>query len=557
MKLPHQLTDIAAENFQRLEDLATAYWYSEVLFTSLQLDIFGLLADSPATVDRLAARTGYDPDGLSRFLDALVALGLVVEFEGLYSNGPLASRFLTRGNGACLEDFLLYRRYLSSHWQRLGSRIRDGVRANERPADEPLDSYRERTLAYVRALDLQARLKADESLEYLKAVFEHGWGDAEEPYGRSTHADPGGSPGPRRLLDAGGGAGAWSRALQRLWPGLHSVLLELPDTIWAARKLYPHPESWHGIETVAGSILTPCIGGREFDLVLLSNVIHAYGPEEAKGMVKRFAACLAPGGTLLVHDYLADMHGVDPVKGALYDLHMLVNTYNGRVYRLEEMIGMLNGAGLKNVRFFHLQSDTSIFLAKHEGCVENRQVSDAGMLAAHAKRLGFSFARVIEADRIAIEPWVPLKCRFGCPNHGISLSCPPASLDEEKMAAVVSRYRRALLVQGVPPAREFHERLLAVEKAVFLAGYPEALAFGAGPCPVCTSCPEDGRCRFPEKARPSLEACGVDVYETARMAGLALRPVSHRQGYVKYVGVVLFDKKESNAGSACTGRLNA
>ena len=148
---------------------------------------------------------------------------------------------------------------------------------------------------------------------------------------------------------------------ERQWPDLRAVLFELPDTIWAARKLYPDPEAWEGIETVAGTVLAPCIGGKHFDLILLSNIIHAYGPSEATDILKNFAACLAPGGTILVHDYLSDLHDVDPVKGALYDLHMLINTYNGRVYRLEEMLALLNGAGLENVRFFHLQSDTSLF----------------------------------------------------------------------------------------------------------------------------------------------------------------------------------------------------
>jgi predicted metal-binding protein len=520
MKLPHQDTDIASEDFQRMEDLATAYWYSEVLFTSLELNIFGLLADAPQTADLLAARAGYDADGLSRFLGALVAMGLVIECEGVYSNGPPASHWMTPGNSSYLGDFLLYRRYLSSHWQRLGSRIRDGVSVNERPADEPAERYRERTLAYVRAMDLQARLKSEEALEYLEMMFESA---------------------PRLLLDVGGGAGAWCRAMRKLWPGLRPVLLELPEVVWSARKLYPNPESWEGIETIAGSILTPCVGAANFDLILLSNVLHAYGHSEAKEILKRFSACLAPEGTIIIHDYLADIHGTDPVKGALYDLHMLINTYNGRVYKLEEIIGMLNEAGLQNVRFFHLQSDTSLFLAKARGDAENRQVPHFCMLVHKAKQLGFSFARVIDADLIAIEPWVRLKCQFGCSNYGRSLTCPPASLDEEKMRAVISRYRYALLVQGVPPSSSFHEKLLAVEKSVFLAGYPEALAFGAGPCPVCTSCPEDRRCRFPEKARSSLEACGVDVYRTADRAGLSLNPVSHRQGYVKYVGLVLFD----------------
>src|SRR5208282_4512436 len=102
--------------------------------------------------------------------------------------------------------------------QRLGPRIRSGARANERSVDESSEQYGERTLAYVRALDLQARLKSAESLEYLKDMF-------------------GQAPG--RLLDVGGGAGAWCRALRTQWPDMHTVLFDLPDTVWAARKLYP------------------------------------------------------------------------------------------------------------------------------------------------------------------------------------------------------------------------------------------------------------------------------------------------------------------------------
>ena len=98
---------------------------------------------------------------------------------------------------------------------------------------------------------------------------------------------------------------------------------------------------------------------------------------------------------------------------------------------------------------------------------------------------------------------------------------------------------------------------LALERAVFPGGVCRGAGFRGGPCPVCPTCPEDGRCRFPEKARPSLEACGVDVYRTAHNAGLSLSPVSHPQGYVKYVGLVLFDKKGSHASPAGPGSLDA
>ena len=534
MKLPHQQADIASEGFQRLEDLATSSWYSEVLFAALDLNIFGLLGDCPASVSELVEKSGYDADALSRFLASLVALGLIEEYQSKFANGPLAARYLIPGQSGYLGDFLLYRRYLASHWPRLAARIRQGVSANDRPTVELPEAYLERTLAYVRAMDLQAQLKAAEALEYLDELW---------------------LPRPRWILDLGGGAGAWCRAFRQRWPQVRTVLFDLPETLAAARQLYPDCRSWEGIEALAGNGLTPCIRGKQFDLILLSNVLHAYGEPEAREILQGWVHCLAPGGTVLIHDYLADLHSSNPVKGTLYDLHMLVNTYNGRIYRLADLEAMLEAAGLKNIRFFHLASDTSILLARQEGFRGLGPITQAEMLTARARGLGFPFARIVQTSEVVVEPWVRLKCRLGCSRYGQSLCCPPFSPDEDKMREILSRYRQALLVQGAPPSTLFHEQLLALERALFLAGHSEALAFGAGPCPVCSACPEEGPCRFPEKARPSLEACGVDVYETARRAGLSLHPVPHHEGYVKYVGLVLFDKEESHAGPAGPGHL--
>jgi predicted metal-binding protein len=536
MKLPHYNADIASEGFQRLEDLATAYWYSEVLFTALELSIFGLLGEGSASIDELARTSGYEADGLNRFLAALVALGLIVEHDGQFANGPLAAHYLIPGTDSYMGDFLLYRRFLTSHWQRLGARIRQGSTANDRSLEETPEGYRKRTLAYVRAMDLQARIKAAEALDFLGKVF--------------------GTP-PAQVLDVGGGAGAWCRALRSLWPNVRMVLLDLPETLAAARQLYPEEKSWKGIEVLAGNILTPCFRRPQFDLVLLSNVLHAYGESEAQAILKYSAGCLAPGGMVLIHDYLADLHDADPVKGTFYDLHMLINTYNGRIYRLAELVALLEGAGLQHVRLRHLRTDTSILLANPEGPKALEHISQHEMLTAQAQQLGFASAHVIKTSEIVVEPWVRLKCQFGCSHYDQSPGCPPYALDEGKMATTISRYKHALLVQGTPPSKIFHEQLLALEKALFLGGHTEALAFGAGPCPVCPSCVTDGRCRFPEKLRPSLEACGVDVYKTARRADLNLNPVQHHLGYVKYVGLVLFDVKENYEGPADPGNFNA
>ncbi|MHC1741606.1 MAG: DUF2284 domain-containing protein [Syntrophobacteraceae bacterium] len=535
MDLPHEKADVSREDFQILEDLATAFWYSEVLFAALELGFFKHLAEGPLPPEGLAARSGCELDGLARLLGALAVLGLVVEREGMFENGPLASSFLVPGTPHYAGDFLLYRRYLVPHWQRLVARVRDGACANDRPQDESAAAYQERVLAHVRALDVQARLKANDAARQI-----------------ALHCDL----QPRWILDLGGGAGAWCRAFRRLWPEARTVLVDLPETLAAARKLYPDPRSWDGIEPLAGNALTACLRDGSFDLILLSNILHAYSAAESEELLRNALRCLAPGGTMLIHDYLTDTHGSCPFKGTLYDLNMMLNTYNGRVYSLKELGDLLEAVGLQSTRLLHLRTDTSMLLARREDPSGHRTITHRDELVAEAGQLGFPFARIIETRDMAIEPWVRLKCQFGCSGYGASLTCPPHSPDEATMKALLSRYTHGLLVQSSPPSKDFHERLLALERCLFLGGYPEALAFGAGPCPVCSDCPPDGRCRFPDKARPSLESCGVDVYETARRAGLSLEPVTHRLGYVKFVGIVLFNEKRNHAHSIHPGGLD-
>ena len=519
MTHPWQGGDPARGDYQWLEDLATAHWYSEVLFAALELDLFTRLEDpGPRSARDLARELGWDGQALERLLEALAGLGLVVNCPEGFANSGLARRHLVRGSLHYLGRFLSYRRYIAPHWQRLPQRVRRGVEANRRPPNEPEPEYRRRVLAYVRALDAQAALKAAEALEVVE-----GWLD--------------GPPG--RVLDMGGGAGAWCREARRRWPGSRALLLDLPEVIRAAGELYPDDESWRGIGRLAGDCLRPGLRDRAFHLVIVSNLLHAYGETEAQALLERAAACLAPGGAMLVHDYRLEGHHSDPLKGRLYDLHMMLNTYNGRIYSLGRMAHMLERAGLGDIRSCDLVGDTCLLLARPGR--GRRHQEDLDLLLDKARGLGFHQVARLAPEQVALAPWVRLKCANGCTGYGHNLQCPPHSPDHEWMGGLLACYRRALLVQGAPPGPEFHQRLLELERMFFLAGYHKALVFGAGPCTLCPTCDTGRPCRRPGQARPALEACGVDVYTTARRVGWRLEPVTERDGFVKYLGLLLVD----------------
>lgn len=163
-------------------------------------------------------------------------------------------------------------------------------------------------------------------------------------------------------------------------------------------------------------------------------------------------------------------------------------------------------------------------------------------LAAFVRRaheLGAVGAKGIRADSIVTAPWVRLKCQFGCGGWASSLCCPPHTPTPEETAKVIACYRRALLVhckEGKRPSK-----IVAVlEREIFLAGFYKALGFGAGPCRWCKACALEG-CRRPEDARPSMEACGIDVFATVRANALPIAVVREVCDDQNYYGLVLID----------------
>ena len=64
---------------------------------------------------------------------------------------------------------------------------------------------------------------------------------------------------------------------------------------------------------------------------------------------------------------------------------------------------------------------------------------------------------------------------------------------------------------------------------------------GAGPCDICSACADGKECPTPEKARPSMEGCGVDVYTTVRNAGRQIEVVKDKDDEYRFFALVLAD----------------
>lgn len=146
-------------------------------------------------------------------------------------------------------------------------------------------------------------------------------------------------------------------------------------------------------------------------------------------------------------------------------------------------------------------------------------------------------AKVINPSTVVTAPWVRLKCQFGCARYGKGYCCPPDTPTPEYMRKVLDSYGRAILFHfesaKIPDQSrkksfsEYLDALVDLEGEMFKDGYYKSLVLLCGPCDLCKECGKlkGSPCNFSHRARASMEACGIDVYATARGNGFSIHPL--------------------------------
>jgi len=163
-----------------------------------------------------------------------------------------------------------------------------------------------------------------------------------------------------------------------------------------------------------------------------------------------------------------------------------------------------------------------------------------------ALELGASAATVIPASEVVVDERVRLKCLVPrCLRAGETPNCPPNAPDLDLVRGALARFSWAVLfkcdlapVEDYAPGKSkeekqrtlsFHRKggqlVYELERQAYRDGYPLAMGFGGGSCKdyLCQGmlCQflDSGRCRFPHRARPAMEAMGIDVIDLVNEAG--------------------------------------
>ncbi len=158
-----------------------------------------------------------------------------------------------------------------------------------------------------------------------------------------------------------------------------------------------------------------------------------------------------------------------------------------------------------------------------------------------AKEMGLANALPVTTEQIVFDPRVLLKCRWGCEDYfNQSIKCSTRGYSPQELQAMVQSYDNVLLLHG-HDARALSQAVLEIERAAFLDGH--YLAFGVRYCNLCKVCVVDQgeACPTPDKVRPCDQLFGIDVFQTARQAGLRIEVLRTKEQTQDRYGFVFID----------------
>jgi SAM-dependent methyltransferase len=164
-----------------------------------------------------------------------------------------------------------------------------------------------------------------------------------------------------RMLDLGGGSGAYSIAFARANPAMKAEVFDTQGVLPLTEEYIRKAGLEARVTTHCGDLRTDGFG-HGYDLVFLSAIAHMFSPEENRGLLRRGFDALESKGKLVLQDFILEPGKTAPRFGALFSLNMLVNTEGGASYSEAEYESWLREAGFIEVAHVTLPGLTGLMI---------------------------------------------------------------------------------------------------------------------------------------------------------------------------------------------------
>lgn len=307
----------------RLQRMVRAYREAGALMAAVELGLFTKLAQGADTEEKLVSALGIEPLNAERIVVACIGLGLIERDGDHLRNAPDVARFLVEGERGYAGEWMLFTRPDWNDWGRLAEHLR-------RPGP-PLQENK-----------TVADITVDEARRYHRGTYSIGMG-AGRLFLRQV--DLGGR---RKIMDIGGGSGAYCIAACREYPSLAAVVLDLPPVVEVTREFIDENGMTGRIEAVA------CDFNRDpfpadADVAIMASNLPMYGRDAIAGVVRKAYDALLPGGEMHLIGETLNADRTGPADAALWGLAQTIQASTGLAHSVAEVEGYFGAAGFGDI----------------------------------------------------------------------------------------------------------------------------------------------------------------------------------------------------------------
>jgi len=312
-------------------DLLAGFAYSQVLRAYVEGGLFDILKDGPLGAGVIAGRMGLTKEAALTLLRAGRPLML--------SEEPAPDHWMLGEQGAVFASNPGVQAMVRHH-RLLYTDLTDPLALLKADRAEP--TALSRFWTYAGALQGVTE-RGEDTAEYSQLMAASQHFVADEVLASVTFRDV------QKLLDVGGGHGAFLRHIGTAWPHLKLGLFDLPEVATTGTKVLGEALGESRVTAHPGNFFSDSIP-QGYDIVSLVRILHDHDDAPAQALLANIRKSLAPGTRLLIAEPMARIPGAEAMGEAFFGLYLWAMG-SGRPRSPAEIIAMTRAAGFASARF--------------------------------------------------------------------------------------------------------------------------------------------------------------------------------------------------------------
>ncbi|MCP3993400.1 MAG: methyltransferase domain-containing protein [Actinomycetia bacterium] len=307
----------------RLQELSWRFTETAVLFGAVEVGFFTKVSSHGRSVGDLAAALGMSYENAERMAKACVSIGLINRTGDGFENAPDVERYLVEGKPTYAGSWIGWFHNRWDQWGKLGEHL-----GQDRP-EEVMGHY-------------TPEFTEDFARRYHEATNSVGMGAARW-FVKNYELD-----GRHKLLDLGGGSGAYSIVAAQRYPELTAIVLDLPEVVPITLEFIEE----HGVAdrvTAQACDFTSDPLPEGSDVILMNSNLPMYGSATISEVVQKAFDALEPGGEMHVCGEMLNEDWNGPLIPVMCGLHGALDGSTAKAHTPSECIGYFEDAGFLDV----------------------------------------------------------------------------------------------------------------------------------------------------------------------------------------------------------------